>query len=377
MAKITINQDALKPRKEWKRHKVGVGDNIYRILPPFGDVNVHQNVPFKKWSVVWGLVDPSSGRMRPVNSPINSEERKCPIYDYLDLLTKKIDNLKKQYTEQGFSEDQVKDKLTDLNKLLWEIRPKHVYAYNACDKSGTVGILEIKTTAHKAMKKRMVEYINVYSQDPTSLNSDVDDSGVWFNITREGERKETKYDVVFNVTREKDAQGRLISVDDRSALAAHIVEKYDDVGYDLNKLYKSLSYDELKTLLILNIDMWAQDNPQVLVPGFTRGDIVVPEQAATVAPVVQTETIVAPQIVKGTKPVTISMGAMDNDVDDDFNVDDAFPMTTVSATKTNPVATTYANQQEAAPAPMASMSQPSSTASDDDFMKMAEGILNS
>lgn len=381
MAKITINQDALKQRKEWKRHKVNIGDNIYRILPPFGDIEVHQNVPFKKWSVVWGLIDPASGKMRPINSPVNSEERRCPIYDYLDILTKKIESLKKQYAEQGFSEDQIREKLIYLNKLLWEIRPKHIYAYNACDKSGVVGILEIKTTAHKAMKKRMMEYINIYSQDPTSLNSNVDDSGVWFNITREGERKETRYDVVFNITREKDAQGRLVSVDDRSPLAANVVEKYQDIGYDLNKLYKSLTYDELKTLLILNLNLWAKDNPEVLVPGFTMDDIDTQhlENAnSNESPIAISNEILekeqgTPAIVKGTKPVTISMGVLDDDDDEDA----LFASAPVAAVKTNPISTTYANRQEAAPAPVPTVHNTPSMSSEDDFMKMAEGILNS
>lgn len=356
MAKITINTESLKPRKEWKRHKVTAGDNIHRILPPWGDLSLHQNVPFKKWSVIWGLTDPETGRMRPVNSPSNSEERKCPVYDYLDLLTAKVEILKDQYKANGLTDDDIKEQLAGVNRVLWEIKPKTTYAYNAVDQSGAVGILEIKTTAHTAMKKRMMEYINVYSQDPTTLNSEADDGGVWFNITREGERKETKYDVIFHQTREKDAQGRLVSIDDRSPLPTNVVENYADLGYNLFTLYKTPTYDELKAILILNLSEMSKDSPQLIIPGFTLADMPgAPVAVAADVPVAQTTGV-----VQGKKPVTISMGEPDEPV----------AQTTTAQAVSAPVA-----QAAPATAPVA-QAAPSAQMTDDEFMNMANGLLN-
>ena len=85
MANVNINIDALKPAREWVRHKVESGNNIYRILPPFGDIEKHKNIPFKKWYVVWNLIDPETGKMKPYNSPLNSDERRCPVKEYLRL----------------------------------------------------------------------------------------------------------------------------------------------------------------------------------------------------------------------------------------------------------------------------------------------------
>jgi len=384
MAKITINTDALKPQKNWIRHKVNAGDNVYRILPPYGDVDVHQNVPFKKWSVVWGLVDPTSGRMRPINSPMNSDERRCPVTEYLDLLDKQVKSLNDQYKAQGCTEDQIKESLTVVNRLLWEIKPKHGYAYNGVDKSGSVGILEIKTTAHKAMKKRMMEYINMYSQDPTSLSSDMDDSGIWFNITREGERKDTKYDVLFNTTREKDAQGRLVSIDDRSALVANVVENYEDLGYDLHSLYKTPTYDELKATLILNINEWAKENPEVLIPGFQMSDL---PQAAT-APIETPIETPAP-IVQGKKPINISMGTEEDSTATILPTISA-PTPIITTTPTTQPTMQQPTMQQPTPAPTPTPTPtstptptptptvtPTPTMDDDDFMKMAQGILDS
>lgn len=376
MAKITISTDALKPRKEWKRHKITAGDNIHRILPPWGDLETHKNVPFKKWSVIWGLTDPESGRMRPVNSPSNSEERKCPVYDYLDLLTQKAELLKEQFKAQGLSDDQIKEQLAGVNKVLWEIKPKTTYAYNAVDQSGTVGILEIKTTAHKAMKKKMMEYINVYSQDPTTLSSEIDDGGIWFNITREGERKDTKYDVIFNQTREKDEQGRLVSIDDRSPLPKNVVDNYEELGYNLHTLYKTPTYDELKQILILNLAEMAKDCPHLLIDGFTTANLTAPV-AAPVAEPVAAPVAQSAGVPQGKKPVAISMG----EPDEDAPIATASVTTPITGSIVNPVIGQVQTPVAQPAAPVAqptaqAVSTPSSQMTDEEFMEMANGLLN-
>lgn len=345
MANIRINMDSLKPGREWKRHKIVDGNNIYRILPPFGDPELHKNIPFKKWTIVWGLIDLESGKMKPLNSPINSPEKKCPVRDYLDLLTDKVEQLTKQYEDQGMDEEQIKNKLSKVNKLLWEIRPKTVYSYNACDKSGAIGILDLKPTAHKAMKRQMMEYINDYCQDPTALSSDEDDSGVWFNITREGIGKATEYNVKISSTREKDERGRLVAVDDRSPLPENVVKKYDEIGYDLQNLYITKSYDELKELLILNLNNIIKDIPEAKIDGFYIEDAPVLTKVKTteVEPVVKT--------VKAKKHVNISLDTDDDDDDDDGD-------TRVKRIATPKVETNILSD-------------------DDDLMAMAENILNS
>ena len=353
MAKININMDALKPSKEWKRHKVLDGDNIYRILPPFGDPDTHKNVPFKKWSVIWGLTDPETGRMKPFNSPMNSTERKCPVSEYLAALTEKVEVLTKAMEADGFSKDEIKDKLSKVNRLLWELRPKHIYSYNACDKSGTVGILDIKSTAHKAMKKCMMVYINDYSQDPTSLSSDEDDSGVWFNITREGEGKNTEYGVKINSTREKDDRGRLVSIDDRSALPENVMENYDDLGYDLHNLYVTKSYDDLKNILALNLNEIIKEIPEAAIEGYLLEDVL--EENMVEEKVVEKKK----SVKKSTKKVALSMGADDEEDD-----------TPVVASKATKAVTKKVE-------PVVEAKTKVDVSDDDDFMSMAENILNS
>lgn len=279
MANISINLDSLSPKsfKKTVRHKIKDGVNTLRFLPPFGEEA--NGYPYRKWNVVWGLIDPNSGRMRPYASS-STYEGQCPIYDYLDILKVKVEQDKAAFMSKGASEEQVKTKFKPINEFISAIRPKTVYAYNASDKSGTVGVVELKSTAHKDVLNVMNQYIKDYNQDPTSLNSQVQDSGVWINIKREGSGFETKYTATKNQIMVKDANGVPQYQDDRSSLAENIVHSYDDLAYDLNTIYEKKSYDELKEILVANILNAAQEIPELLVPGFGLEEFSGPLTAA-------------------------------------------------------------------------------------------------
>jgi hypothetical protein len=268
MANISINLDSLSPKsfKKTVRHKIKDGTSIFRFLPPFGAES--NGYPYCKWNVVWGLTDPSTGRERPFASP-STYEGQCPVFDYLELLRQKVESEKMTLMSKGMSEDQVKTKQEKINKFISGIRPKTVYAYNASDKSGTIGVVELKSTAHKDVLKVMNQYIKDYNQDPTSLNSAVTDSGVWMKIVREGAGFDTKYSASKNQIMLKDATTGVPSYqDDRSALAENISENFQEIGYNLNTLYQKHTYEELKDILIANLINFASDMPEVLVSGY-------------------------------------------------------------------------------------------------------------
>lgn len=300
MSKININLDSLNPKsfKKTVRHKVQEGENIVRFLPPFGaDV---QGSPYVKWNVVWGLTDPNSGRMRPFASTSTYEGR-CPVYDYLDILKQKLDT----FTDES--------KIEELEKFISNLRPKSVYAYNASDKSGQVGVLELKSTAHKKVIALMSQYINDYSQDPTSLLSEVKDSGVWFSITRSGKGFDTTYDAKKNQTMRKDENGVPSFQDDRGPLAENIVQNFNTLAYDLTNLYQKLSYDELKDILIANIIHASEALPDLLVPGF-GADEVAEKALLGNNPIA---TVPSQPLPQGNKAVNLNLGSEDTPNDDE------------------------------------------------------------
>jgi len=344
--KIKLNMDSLKSRREWKRHKVKDGHNVFRILPPFGEAS--NGYPYRKWQIIWGLTDPESGRARPFASSMTSEKR-CPVTEYVNELKKRADTLEAQLKASGSDKDAVTARMKDLRELINNLSPKTVYIYNAADKAGEVGLLELKSTAHKAMKTQMNQYIQDYNQDPTSLNSADDDSGVWFDITRQGLGRDTEYDVLKCQTRVKNGAA-LSFVDDRSPLPDSIIQNYDNLAYDLTSVYQVKSFDELNEILQANmagiIDM--VPDADLSVDADLAGHSAAKKAAATPA---------APAATKpaGTKTVALKL----NDGDDD-DVD---------------TATTAKAVSQAQPA-AAAKKAPSTVAAGDDFMAEADAILN-
>lgn len=274
---LKINLDSLKQRKEWKRHKVIQGNNIYRILPPFGENS--DGYAYRRWVIAW-LTDPQTGRRRPYASPRSFGEDACPVSQYISLLEKKKEELENSLRQEGFDKDQIRERLKPITDIIWTTKPKASYIYNATNKEGEVGLLELKKTAHDEMKKQMMQYVTDYGQDPTSLCSDSDDSGVWFNIKREGERTSTKYYVVKNQTKRK-IENSISWVDDREPLPDNIAENYENLGYDLTNLYKRVSYDELLEVLNSNLSLIYQETPEAMVEGF---DLATGESTPVITP---------------------------------------------------------------------------------------------
>jgi hypothetical protein len=260
-SKIKINMDSLKTNKEWVRHKVKVGSNHFRILPPFGE-NAH-GYPYRKWQIIWGLCDPETGRKRPYASPSMTEDR-CPVFEFADSLKERLSKMEGELLQRGLDEKAVAKhpKYARLSTFIRDISPKTTYIYNAADKAGTVGLLELKSTAHKAMKAQMNQYIQDYNQDPTSLNSADDDSGVWFDVKRAGEGFKTEYDVVKVQMKTKSPTGKVQFEDDRSPLPETVVENFDKLAYDLTSIYKTTTYDEINEILQANLDGFYQMCPE-------------------------------------------------------------------------------------------------------------------
>jgi hypothetical protein len=339
MANISINLDSLSPKsfKKTVRHKIKDGTSIFRFLPPHRTES--NGYPYCKWNVIWGLTDPNTGRERPFASP-STYEGQCPVFDYLEVLRQNVESEKMVLMSKGMSEDQVKQRQEKISKFISQIRPKTVYAYNASDKSGTVGVVELKSTAHKDVLKVMNQYIKDYNQDPTSLNSAITDSGVWMKIMREGAGFDTKYSASKNQTMVKDPQTGIPSYqDDRTALAQNISDNFQDLAYNLNTLYQKHTYDELKEILVANLLKFAETMPEVLVAGFGLEESKSGSFSAT--------TTASGTVVKGNGNIKINLGSAEE-------VEDEAPVS-------KPV----------------NKSSKTSSSDTDDLLKMADNLFNS
>jgi hypothetical protein len=190
-------------------------------------------------------------------------EKRCPVMEYVDELKERLSKMDGELKARGLDEKAVRKhpKYERLAKFTRDITPKTTYIYNAADKAGVIGLLELKATAHKDMKEKMNEYIRDYNQDPTSLNSEDDDSGVWFNVKRSGEGFDTEYSV--EKVQNKVKQGnQTVFADDRTALPEAVVQNFDNLAYDLASVYKTTTYDEVNDILQANMDTFHEICPE-------------------------------------------------------------------------------------------------------------------
>jgi hypothetical protein len=281
------------------------------LLPPFGDEEVHNNYPYRRWVIAW-LVDPTTNKRLPFASPYSAGEDACPVHEYSKLIKDQIDALvAKEKTGGGLSEAEDQT-LENLKKINWDIKNQQVYAYNAVTKDGKIGLLEVKSTAHKGIKKRMLEYITEVEMDPTSLSDEADDRGVWLKITKEGSGTGTTYEVNFNTIRKKGSMDYSLDV---SPLPEGVADNFAKAGYDLSKLYRQKSYEELRDILLYNIALVAEELPEAVQPGFEP-------EGASLAAVEEVEE--AAPVAKKSKP-KVNLAIDTDDLEDEAPVAKARP----------------------------------------------------
>ena len=286
-AKMNVNTRAFEDKKEMTRHKINAGDNVLRILPPFGEDA--DGYPYKRWTLAW-LIDPSTGNRRPFASPWSFGHDDCPVGEYVRLLQDKKDKLEQKLAASDLDKSEIKEQLKPITETLYAVKAKSTFFYNAVNKAGQVGVLELKKSAHDALKKVCSQYINDYGCDPTSLNSDNDDSGIWVKITRTGTGMDTEYTVDKNQSKVKNPEtGKISFEDDQTELPAGVVNNYESMATDLFKLYREVSYDDLKDVLLFNLanlystfikDFGAKQANLIKVPGFEFDDLLDQEPPA-------------------------------------------------------------------------------------------------
>ncbi len=276
-------------------------------------------------------------------------EKRDPVVEFVDGLKVRLDEMEGTLKGRGMDDKSVQKhpKFARLAQFVRDISPKTTYLYNAADKSGTIGLLELKSTAHKDMKEKMNKYIRDYNQDPTSLNSADDDSGVWFDVTRTGEGFATEYAVNVVQTTVK-VNGKIMKEDDRSPLPDSVVQNFDNLAYDLSSVYKANSYDDLNEVLQANLDTFYKVCPEadltVPVDLDAEDEDAVEAAAPAVAAKAATMKVVpaTPAAKSGKAPVGLKL----QDEDD-----------------------------EDAPAPKAVTKKAQQAMDDDEFMAQADAIL--
>ena len=176
-----------------KYFNLEMGDNVYRILPPFGSL-ASKGKYIQYYSVVWGYKD-SNGKNTPfsdyrvVNFKTKMVEVESPAYLRSKKLESTYDLVAKKSKEEGGKNPETQKILADLAAQKKQYNLENKYFLNVMNLQGEVGLLKIGAKA-KEQLVALIKKLDSEGVDATSL-----DNGRFFNFNRIGSNRDTQYTV--------------------------------------------------------------------------------------------------------------------------------------------------------------------------------------
>ena len=228
-----------------KRFKIKDGENVYRILPPLGEM-ADTGRWFKHYKVVWGYQDSNkknkpfldcfkasyndSGKMIGVDVPSAARDRAEEIRAARNAV---LEALKTDPTNQELLAK--KKTLADLG-MKYNIESK--YYVNAVNEQNEIGLLKIGKRAMDAL----MEQIKVQRErglDPLGLN------GLYFNFHRSG----TGLSTVYTVT-----PHRVLNADGTESMKKHtmddaFINRLGTEAYELADMYPAPTSEEVARIV--------------------------------------------------------------------------------------------------------------------------------
>lgn len=245
------------------RFYLNEGSNIYRLLPPVGDL-ADTNRLYGYWSVYWLTGD--DNKKRPVPTLLQKSKdgtiiQRCPIYDALQAKEKQLEALKKDPVKNA-------NAIEALTAFLKAHSLDKGYYYNVMKPSGEIGVLKIKYKAQQALKA-LFDQLKTEGIDPINAG---EENGIYIDFkTARDERNQFVYTVVKHQKTYRDpATKDLISRTERAPLDEAALERVEKEAEDLTKLFKYMSPEQMADLAKFDAKIisrvFAQANPSNRTP---------------------------------------------------------------------------------------------------------------
>ena len=232
--------------------KIKDGDNVFRILPPLGDL-----ADAGKWSmyyrVEWGYKD-TSGKMKPfqdvrvVNRQTGMVEVESAAHIRREQLKKAKDSLLAQYKADPTNQT-VKDQLKEATEAVKRYNLDSKHYLNAVSLDGKIGLLKI---GHKTMLalRSEIDKLTQHGIDPLSI-----EKGLFFNFHRSnltGNFQDVNYQVTPYKTNVKATINGVESIVEQNtthAMDAAFISRLDNEVFALDNLYPEVTADEVQQMV--------------------------------------------------------------------------------------------------------------------------------
>lgn len=243
------------------------GDNIYRILPPLGELAAEG-----VWAVYeclhWGFK--GSKGMRPFRC-IQKKDFKtkmvkvqCPECDrILEKLTT-LEDTKRKLEAEGKTKAFIDEHVKPLADWLYSHNLDKKWYVNALTMDGKITRLAIPHKMYVQLQEKINEVITKKQIDPIAA-----DAGVWFNMKRTGTGNQTSHSVTVeeeSVMAEVNGKKMPLPVVKQAPLTQEVIARLGNEAHDLKNSFRTLSYDDIKRLVTSGGD------PEVVDSVFSSGE---------------------------------------------------------------------------------------------------------
>jgi hypothetical protein len=230
-----------------KRFKIEDGDNVYRILPPMGEL-AEKGIWAKYYSVVWGYKN-SAGKAKPFVDPSERNRSNGMMEKVSAALARrqKLESQKEQMKKAGATPEQLKQ----TNEILMNFNIESKYYVNAVNLKGEIGLLKIGSKAYRALvgdkkknEKGLIDRLLDRNIDPISSL----DNGRYFNFFRQGTGLNTTYTVTVYqenvvINGQEYQQDKVHVIDDA------LIRRLEKEAYNLGKLFPTPSLEEVERIV--------------------------------------------------------------------------------------------------------------------------------
>lgn len=340
------------------------GDNIFRILPPLGELAA-EGIWAVYDSMHWGYK--GSRGMRPFKC-IQKKDFKtkmikvqCPECDKIAEKTALVEDHKKSLAAQGKSPEEIAESVKPLSDWLFSHNLDKKWYLNVLTQDGKIGRLAIPHKMYTQLQEVITDLVSKQGVDPIGV-----EGGLWFNLVRTGKGLQTTHRVAV-VEQMETINGRAMRTYKPAPLTQEVLQRVGTEAYDLKNAVKSLSFDDIQLIVKSGGD------PEIVDAIFGNGEVTrSAEQAAPAddepdtgavasfkaAPVAAAPVAAAPVAPAPVAPAVVVAAPAVSEVDEE-----AALLAQLEAARAKKAAAKAAPVMSAAPA------APASGLSDDEFVK--------
>jgi hypothetical protein len=229
-----------KPKKVSNYFNIKEGDNVYRLLPPVGDL-AESGTWWVKSVVHWGYRN-SQEKSRT----FKCLGKGCPECAFIKNTQEALTAAEKALPPKPTENDKAKVKF--LTGVLKEHNLQITYCVNALSQENKIGLLSLKTTMWKTFGSIFENKWKPKKIHPASV-----DRGVWVNFSKQGSGP-TAILGVTDVKKTVMVDGEAAEVTDIHVLNQDTLNRMELEAFDLNKVSFTLTTEQVQRLVDSMVD---------------------------------------------------------------------------------------------------------------------------